>query len=92
MESGQMKLILLAHMVLERINLRGLWLRVSPELYSCFGRIIIRHGVSEFMMIVEGLLLGRSEELSMMMWRQSDTRNQVRKSKRDSSKLSACSK
>ena len=59
MESGQVKLVLFAHMVFERINLRGLWLRVSPELYSCFGRIIIRHCVSEFIIMVEGLLLGK---------------------------------
>ena len=92
MESGQVKLVLFAHMVFERINLRGLWLRVSPELYSCFWRIIIRHCVSEFIIMVEGLLLGKirrafDDDVETTGHAESSPQN-----KNASSKLSACIK
>ena len=41
-------------MVLEGIDLCGLWVRVSPELYGCFGCIILRHHVRQFMFLIEG--------------------------------------
>jgi len=49
-ESGKLKLVLLAHVALKCIDLCRLWLRVSPELYGLFRSVVLRHLVTQFMM------------------------------------------